>query len=472
MGFWGRLGHKLLGIDENDLQVREFNLLDPAAGRLFGRMGDSPPRRGTEQLLEALNELPRFRSVTNRIATSVACTKWRAFRTKGDMFQRRAVLDQIRTVDYSARNRFIRDLNDAGQMQEIDSHPMLDALLRPTPEHTARQRQILSQTWMDVVGEAFWLVERGEKGNPFEFWPIPPSWVKRVPSTLARFSSGATDAFPDFEIQTSGGNARIRRDDMIWFRDPDPADPYGRGTGFGHALNDELDIEEYATKTAAARFWNQAIPNYILMIEGADEKELRRLQTELDDKHRGWKRSHRPKLTSGKIQVEKLDVSFVDLQMVEQRKYETQVICQTFGIPPEILGIIENSNRSTIDAADFIFSLYLQVPRLDFWEDQYNQRIAPLFGGDIVMLYESPVPEDWEFIIQHMAAHPYAFSLDELRDIIDFEPLKNGNGYLHPIKAGWQMSEIEKDVGKMEEKPTNQNEEGARDDEARGLQLL
>ena len=47
------------------------------------------------------------------------------------------------------------------------------------------------------------------------------------------------------------------------------------------------------------------------------------------------------------------------------RKFLRDTIYQTYGIPPEVLGIIENSNRATADAAMYIYGILVLTPRLN-----------------------------------------------------------------------------------------------------------
>lgn len=460
-----KLWHKILGISERDLTTTS-----PGIGRLFQFRGDEPPRKGTSELIECYNQIPRFRGIMNRIATQVACTPWRAYSAPKGLFGRRQILDEMKAASKKPRDqrrKIIKQLIDRKELVEYDQpHPLTESLQRPTSEHTARERMILSQIWEDVAGEAFWMITRDRNRKPSLYWPIPPHWVTKVPGAERN----------SFEIQgatlTSGstGPLEVPKVDMIWFREANPLNPYGRGTGFGHALNDELDIEEYAAKTVASRFWNQAIPSMLIAIEGADPDELKRMQTRWDQQHKGPHRAYRPFMTSsGNIKIEKLESSFVDLQLVDQREFEARIICQTLGIPPEILGMIEKANGDTADVADYFFAKYCLVPRLDKWEDMINQRIAPLFdvsGSEhVVYLYESPVPEDWKFIVDHMKNHPYAFSIDEIRAVIDYEECEGGD--LHPIKAGWVFDVISTKAGNLmnPDAPQNQNEEGDQDGE-------
>jgi hypothetical protein len=46
---------------------------------------------------------------------------------------------------------------------------------------------------------------------------------------------------------------------------------------------------------------------------------------------------------------------------------------QVYGIPPEKLGIVENSNRSTIDSADYLFAKSILVPQ----PAQLARRVGP-----------------------------------------------------------------------------------------------
>lgn len=455
-----------MGLLDRIFASKDFGSSDPAAASIFRGNYADPPRRGTPQLLNAYNELPRFRGMMNKIANSVASTRWRAFKQPGGKFGQRAVVEEFRSAGWKDRRELLKGFTGREGIEEVIEHPLIDLIQRPTPYLTARQSRIVGQICVDIAGEIFFLIERDmQSGQPFELWPIPPHWVSRTP----------TIEDPHFEMHgvfdaTTHQQMKPHKNDVLWFKDPDPYSPYGRGTGFGHALSDDLDIEEYTVKTAGARYYNQAAPNLLIGIEGADKSALLREQKKWEDQYRGWKRAFRTHFAStGKITVHKIDQSFADLQMAELREMEGKIIYQSTGMPPEVMGMIMDSNRSTIDAADFLYAVGLLVPRLDFWEDQVNSRLAPMFDDDVVLLYESPVPEDWEFIQKHMKDHPYAFKLDELRDVIDFPALPE-NGDLHPIKAGWSFGypkegvvfEPENNSGPGSE---NENEEGARDDE-------
>ena len=99
-------------------------------------------------------------------------------------------------------------------------------------------------------------MERNALGTPIALWPVPPSWVRRTPNAKHPFYTihgmyGAGLASSDIDIPAS---------EVLYFKDPDPANPYGRGSGIAKSLNDEIEIDDYASKHLKAFFYNRAKP--------------------------------------------------------------------------------------------------------------------------------------------------------------------------------------------------------------------
>ena len=75
-------------------------------------------------------------------------------------------------------------------------------------------------------------------GAPIAFWPIPPSWV----------ISTATPTNPFYRISFRGFQTEIPDTEIYWISEPNPANPFGRGSGMTQAVSDELDTDEYVQK--------------------------------------------------------------------------------------------------------------------------------------------------------------------------------------------------------------------------------
>ena len=346
------------------------------------------PRRGTEQLLRSYREMPWLRAVIDRIAVSVASTEWRLYRRRGD------------------------------EKVEIKEHPVLSLLDTFNPSMTGRAAWHLIESWIDLKGEAFLIVERNGAGVPVELWPIPPHWIAETPSASKPF----------FEVTSGAFKKSIPEADMLWLRIHDPENPYGRGVGVAESLADELDTDEYASKHTKAWFYNRAVPDILVGVKGASEPQLKRAKQIWENGNRGAQRAHKSHWHSGELTVETLSQTFSDMQLIELREFERNAIVQAFGVPPEILGIIENSNRSTIDAASFIFSLWVVQPRLDFLRSELNFRLLPSFGSDLFLDYDSPVPADKALAVEVLKTAPHVLTVDEIRDLIDYAELGEDDG--------------------------------------------
>src|SRR6185295_18915609 len=219
------------------------------------------------------------------------------------------------------------------------------------------------------------------------------------------------------------------------FKDPDPAMPYWRGTGTSQALADEMETDEYAAKYIKAFFYNSARPDVIITPKGdnasLNPNEMDRLETQWTNEHQGFWRAFKPLFSNRPIDVTVLEANFRQLQMKDLRSHIRDICLQVWGVSPEILGVLENSNRATIDAADSLFSKWVIVPRLEDWRLDFQRQLVPEYDERLILDYESPVQEDKTFAKEVMGLITEAFSLDEIRELVGHSPLEKDLGAQH-----------------------------------------
>lgn len=405
----------------------EGGVLAPGAGR-------GPPARGTRELIQAYREQPWLRAVTARIARGVAAVQWSVYarsatpvKTKGRLAppwrwgDDRAVRDyRLSSPSREARMARLAELHRDGLLREVVDHPVLKLLQRPNELMTGATALKATQIWLDIKGEAFWLVAFDAQGTPNSLWPVPPHWVTQVPTT----------ATPYFVIAAGGLQLRVESRAVLWLRDVDPENPYGRGTGIAESLGDELETDEYAAKYLKTWFFNNATPSLIVSFEGATKQQLEEALESWERKHRGVHNAHRTHFAGGKMNAVKLDTAFRDQQLVELRRMERDTVVQVFGVPPECIGIIENSNRATIDAAAYMYAIGVEHPRCEFLRGELSAQLLPLFpGGDAALLEcELSTPEDLGRRLEVMKAQPGGFTLNEWREEAGYDALPELDG--------------------------------------------
>lgn len=395
-----------------------------------------PPLRGSRELMIAQKRDPWLNAVTTKIADAFITVPWRLFVARDTQgkpskacakayLRRRAAIGSMPAGvwrDATDRRKLMLDARREEGLEEVSQHYFLDLLDQANPTMTGPAASWITQIFMDLQGEAFWILERNAIGLPVQYWPVPPYWVYRTPFK----------GQPFFHMIFGTYQAHIPERDVIWMKHLDPENPYGRGAGRGMSLADEIDTDEYASKTMGAFFYNQAVPPYIVSLEGAEPDVVKQAEETWNQKSRGWWQAMKMHWTNVKMNVEALSPTFADQKIIELKKYFRDTKVQAYGVPPEIVGIHENANRATIDVATFLMAEQVMKPRLEQRRTMYQTRILPEFDEALVADFDSPTPDDRAFKQRQMGAFPYAYTINEIRRLSDDEPIEGPDGEERP----------------------------------------
>lgn len=405
----------------NDLSSHFFS---PSAS------GGLPPRLGTSQLLSAYSEMPWLRAITNKIGMGVGATNWILFVAQNSDTQRAVRDKKSQRGDKAYRNERHKMRRRKGELREIEDHPMLDLLHHGNERLSGKHVLQITQIHLDLAGEAYWLLERNNLGVPVQVWPLPADWIRELP----------TYEEPFYKIQIGRLHMDVPVTEIIAFVDPDPKDPYARGTGTARALGDELETDEYAAKHLKSFFHNDAKPPIIVSGEGLSRADTQRLEERWLQKHQGFWNKFKPHFINRKIDVKELGQTFENMQMTELRKMERDTVMQVFGVPPEKFGILSASNRSTITAADYFWTKDILMPRIEMMRTTIQSRLVPMFDDKLILDFESPVGQDREHKLNVMKAAPWAFNRNEFRREADLEELGE-DGEVFLMQAGTTLVE-------------------------------
>jgi SPP1 gp7 family putative phage head morphogenesis protein len=314
------------------------------------------------------------------------------------------------------------------ELVELEDDPMIDFLEAGNFAMSGFEARELMAKHLELVGEAFAWKERNPVGMPIRMWPLVPTWVREVP------------LHPDdpFVVQFQGKVIKIPQSEILRVKISDPFSPYGRGVGIGMSLADEIDTDEYAAALARAFFYNDATPSGVVMFDDMGDDEVEQFEEKWRQSHRGAERGYMWHILNQKADITVFDKSFKDIELVELRKFLRSVARETWGIPPEIVGVIENSNRATIDAAGYIFAKQLIVPRCERWRDALQNQVAPDFDDRKIVGYVSPIPQDNEAILEARKAMPLTLTVNEWRDSQNADPVEGGDVLLADVQRANQ----------------------------------
>src|SRR5262249_40034448 len=124
------------------------------------------------------------------------------------------------------------------------------------------------------------------------------------------------------------------------------------------------------------------------------------------------------------------------------RSFERDLIMQLPGIPPEMLGVLINSNRSTIDGSGYIFDSQVIRPRLEFRRNELQEKLVPEYDERLILDYVDPVSDDQALQLDAAKAFPGALSVDEQRERAGLPALPNGTGKVHMVPIKYTPTEL------------------------------
>ena len=247
-----------------------------------------------------------------------------------------------RAEGVASANMHLYRLDSQSDRVELFDHPLVRLLIKPNPHMTGYKLDMLTQLYLDLAGESFWVVERDRRGQPMEIWAVNPAYMWVYPDR-ENFIKG-------WAYRCGGDNIPIDPADVIHFYYPDPSNPY-RGIGPAQAAGVDLQSSKYAKEWNRRFFFNSARPDAVIEFDRTlDEDEYKTIVDHWRKSHGGTNNAHKiGMLEIGKykqISTTPKDMDFASLQTGTRDS-----ILSIFGVPKSILGITEDVNRAASETA-------------------------------------------------------------------------------------------------------------------------
>lgn len=353
-----------------------------------------------------------------------------------------------------------------GDREEITNHEILDLINAPNAVHTGEQLRQLHHTYMNIVGESY-IYMRDIKGDDF----IPargklPAALDIFPAHLAQFVPGRTysDSVVRYNNFVYPSTAFIR--DI----NPDPNDPY-QGRSIVAASAAAIDTDNQMKTWNQNLFANNARPSLIFSSnEPMSDEAYDRWKQQFVDSHTGTANAYKPLLIEGG-DAKPYMLSQTDLDFLESRKFSRDEILAMFKVQPGMIGLIEDVNRSNLEAGFYVNAVINVVPRVRQFVKQLNATLVSIYDPTLELDYVNPVPEDVQAKLEAATQGVDKWwTKDEVRAMYGDKPLANGIGEHIIVMAKGGGVTLEDVVGgdsaKPDTKPQNpEDPDGNGDDD-------
>lgn len=316
--------------------------------------------------MSAMGDVGTLFSIIHRLSVATAMVEWNLWRKS------KSGLDEDR--------------------KRIDRHAAMSLWNRPNPWMAGLEFRETTQQHVDLTGEGWWVIARvGRSKLPMELWPVRPDRMTPVPDQKA-FIKGYIYTSPDGEI------VPLRPGEVIRIRMPDPLNIY-RGMGAVQTILTDLEAGKFSAEWNRNFFVNSAEPGGIIEVDRRlDDEEFDELRERWSEQHKGVAAAHRVALIEQGMKWVDRNVSQRDMQFIESRVANRDIIREAFGVPKFVLGDVDDVNRASARESSVFFNQYLVVPRLERLKSTLNNYLLTLFPNGasdrIEFDYESPVPAD------------------------------------------------------------------------------
>lgn len=356
------------------------------------------PDRSPSDYVRAYGQIGWLFGVVSKIASALADVDWKLYR-----------------------------INKTGVDTEVKTHPILSLLHMANPFQTGLEVMELTSMYVDLTGEAFWVIQRNQLGVPAEIWLVPPSRMKVVPSSK--------DFIKGYVYEHGNQQVPFHVEDVIHIMMPNPYDIY-RGIGYVQAMSVELDAEMYANRWNRNFFANSARPDGAIVVPGRlPEADFERLRKQWNEKHQGVGRAHKTAVLQGGADYKQISLSQTDMDFAQLRKMSRDNILGIFGVSLSVMGISESVNRANAEAGEYTFARWVVRPRLTRIREKLNEQLVPQFDKNLRLDFEDPVPENVEFKLKKVESgiKNGVLTVNEGRTALGFPEVSGGNVFLIPL---------------------------------------
>jgi HK97 family phage portal protein len=310
--------------------------------------------------------------------------------------------------------------------QPVEDHKALDPLHKVNPFQSFLDLTYSTQAYLELDGNAFWYLVRNGGRAISEIWYLNP-----VQTHVVKDRTNFIKAYV-FTTET-GEKVPFEPEEIIHFKRFNPQNQY-RGIGTVQAAAIPIDIDSFASEWQRNFFGNSAMPSGILSTEGTlTPEQYLRIKESWNARHQGLSNAHKMALLEGGLKWQSISPTNREMEFGQSRKDIRDEILAIFRVPKPVLGILEDVNLASADAAEKLFTRFTVKPKMRFFVDRLNEFYLPQFGLDSKryrLHFKDPVPENAEQkrADRESGIKNYYMTIDEARAQVNLKPLPNGQG--------------------------------------------
>ena len=347
-----------------------------------------------------------------------------------------AICDEIATIKLHLYRKKKKGI------EEIFDSPLLDLLYKVNDYTTKFDHWWLSQDYLELVGEAPWLLDRsGENRQPVAIYLLRPDKL------TIKFDKEKVIGKYIYDVG-GGKKEEFEPEDLILIKYPSTLRPF-RGSGTLEAASQTVNLDKYAEEWNTNFFFNSARTDGVLSTDKTLTKEQRETLIKMWNKQfKGLGKNSKLAVLESGLKYQQMQISQKDMDFLEQQKFSMSKILSIFRVPKTVIAVSDDVNRANAETAAYAFARWTINPKMRRIVEQLNEFLVPMFGDDLFLDFEDPVPENVEMKIKKYTAglndKSGWMTINEVREAEGMDLIENGDEvYRAPIQTPSSTEGIE-----------------------------
>lgn len=315
-----------------------------------------------------------------------------------------------------------RVTKDGTEWVEIDTHPILDLLDRWNEYTTTSEAIYMTEAHLELAGDTFYLLDK--PNAPTEMYILDPTCVTVVPDE----EGGIKRYDYKFKRANKWETREYAPELIIHLKNPNPANPL-RGKSVVEASGITIDTDNLAQEFLKMFFKNGSVPNFTISSEQRISREdIARIQTDLRKNYGGVRNAFKTLILGAGLKAEAIQQSNKETQFLEIQNEMRDKLMVMFKNTKASLGMIDDVNRASYESAIAGWKQSVIKPKMQRITDTLNEFLVPKFGGNLLLTFKDPVPENREGKVEELNKLMHSqvrqiMTVNEARGILDLDPL-------------------------------------------------
>lgn len=369
-----------------------------------------------------------------------------------------AVAEDAAKIEFEVQRK-----NKQGVMMPIFNHPFYDFIKKPNPAYSQFQFLEMHFTFMELMGESFWYVVKGEKSRkPKEAYLLRPDLMDVVideddPRGLVKgYVLNRLD----------GKQVPFDVEEVLHFKMPNPLNPY-RGLGVVEAAKVYIQTEEFGSTWTRNSIYNSGRPSGVLSIKGTmNDEQYKKIKKQFRNEYSGVENAGKTLILKGTdgIDYQKLGMDLGEVALKEMKDMTRDDIMLMFRVSKTLLGITEDVNYASSSEARAVFKENVIKPKLDRFTDHLSSFMLPVWGeGNILGYSDEGFISYADKTAEWTAGHNKWLTTNDIREERGLDPLPGGDVLYQAIN----LVPVTEESSKVEEDTNdgNDNQDDSEDED-------